>query len=252
MTPEVPLNDDDASAEDDAPGAGFAPVPDPELMVLGDSHAMALKAGCEEQGLAADLRSLAGNIWHSGQISFHPTVGLSMKGRVQKDRLDAAKARHAPRGLIRPDLPLIVSAGFHVGRLVPPFGTRGHVTDADGFAADEDGLFVSSGFLRAYVQHHRGHHIYTLKRIARRAPSVIVAPPPVYAGINHRAFIDTILGLLRTNGLTVYDPRDDFAHLGQTLPADYLAPDGVHGNARYGSEVIGALMSRGLIRRRAG
>ena len=154
---------------------------------------------------------------------------------MQKDRLDAARARHAPRGLIRPDLPLIVSAGFHIGRLVPPFGTRGHVTDADGFAADEDGLFVSSGFLRAYVQHHRGQHIYTLKRIARRAPTVIVPPPPVYAGINHEAFIDTIIGLMLAGGLTVYDPRDDFAHLGHTLPPDYLAADGVHGNARYGS-----------------
>jgi hypothetical protein len=252
MTPDAPHADEAASAEDDAPGAGFAPVPNPDFLVLGDSHAMALKAGCDAQGLAADLLSLSGNIWHSGLISFHPTSGLTLKGRVQKDRLDAARARHAPRGLVRPDLPLILSAGFHIGRLVPPFGTRGHVTDAEGFAADEDGLFVSSGFLRGYVQHHRGQHIYTLKRIARRAPAVIVAPPPVYAGINHKAFIDTIIGLMRAGGLTVYDPRDDFAHLGHTLPADYLAPDGVHGNARYGSEVIGALMSRGLIRRRAG
>ncbi len=223
----------------------------PEAMVLGDSHAVALKEGCDALGLNTEMLSFSGNVWHMGLISFHPTFGLTMKGRVQRDRLVAAKERMGRGGIIRPDLPLIVSAGFHVGRLVPPFGMRGHVTDAKGFAADEDALFVSHAFLRAYVQHHRGQQLYFLRRIARRAPVVVVGPPPVYGGANHAAFIDVIGEMIRAAGVPLYDPRDDFAHLGQTLSSDYLAPDGVHGNARYGSEVIGALLARGLIRRRA-
>ena len=37
----------------------------------------------------------------------------------------------------------------------------------------------------------------------------------------------------------------------QGLAADYITPDGVHGNDRYGAEVIGQMIAQGLIGKRA-
>jgi hypothetical protein len=242
----------DAGALDGGASPGGADAL-PDVFVLGDSHAIALRDGCAAQGLAVDMLSFSGNLWHAGYVTFRPNYGVSLRGRVQRDRLDAVRARYGRDGVIRPDLPLIVSVGFHVGRLVPPFAVRGHVCDATGFAADEDALFVSAGFLETYIRHHRDAQLFFLRQIARRAPVVVVAPPPVYRSAVHAAFVAVIGRLIRAAGIALYDPRDDFAHLGPSLPADYLAPDGVHGNARYGAEVVGALVARGLIPgRRAG
>jgi hypothetical protein len=224
-----------------------APLAMPEVLILGDSHSIALKSGCDAQGIRADILSFSGNLWHMGHVSLHHIHGITVRSKVQFERIAALRQRLGGTTVTRPDLPIIASAGFYLGRLVAPFNSRGHVTDAEGFAADESSLFASRGLTEAYVRHWRTPHITFLKRLARRAPLTIVAPPPVYPWPNYPMVIDIITRMMRDAGLAVYDPRDDLATGGRTLSPDYLAQDQVHGNERYGTELIGHMLRRGLI-----
>ncbi len=223
----------------------------PDLLIVGDSHSVAIKAGCDANGLDAALLSFSGNHWHAGNVVLHREHGLWVRGDAMQDRIRAVRARLGGTGVLRPDLPVLASVGFHLGRLVPPFGFRGHVTRKADFNADGESIFASSGLVTAYAEAFRSNHIRFLRRMARHAPVTIVAPPPLYDQPNYAAFCDAISGMIRAAGLTFYDPREDWGD-GAPLGQEFLAEDGVHGNADYGRLLVGHMIDRGLITPPAG
>ncbi len=221
----------------------------PDLLILGDSHSTALAEGCAAHGLRAEVLAFSGNLWHGGHIALHRGQGLRVRPAAMQGRLDAVREKARAMDVLRPDLPVLASVGFHLGRLVPPFGVHGHVAQADEFDAADDRLFASSALVMAYVGQFRARQARFLARVARMAPLTAVAPPPFYTLPNYRAIYDEVVRAIRRAGVTLYDPRDDWGGDAPLDPA-WLAADGVHGNAAYGATLIGHMIDRGLIRRR--
>ena len=221
--------------------------PGTDLLIIGDSHSAAIKAGCDAVGLRNEMLLLSGNIWHERLVSLHPEHGIWVRGKAWQQRILDIRARIGGRSLLSPELPVIASIGFHLGRIVPPFGFRGHVTGAAEFDADPDSLFASRAVVEAYARHWRLAHVRLLRRMSRLAPLVAVMPPNVYPLPNYPAFLDVMAAMIRAAGVTLYDPREDIGTRGKLLSRSYLGEDGVHGNARYGRELVEAMARRGMI-----
>lgn len=223
----------------------------PDLIVLGDSHSVALKLGCDAQGLRSEMLSFSGNIWHAGQVFIHRKQGLWVFGKRQQARVADMRKRLGGLPILSKDVPVVASVGFHMGRLVPPFGIGRVQTDPARFDADEAAQFASSGLVAAYVAHYRAAQLTLLQQIAKRAPVVVVGPPNIFRSSNYAAFYDGIAGLIRGAGLALFDPRDLVGGRDVPFPDALLAADGKHGNADYGAAVIGQMLAQGLIPRRA-
>lgn len=220
----------------------------PDVVVLGDSHSNALAEGCAAHGLNAGMLRFSGNFWHQRRVSLHPDHGVWIENpkALQRQILDL-KAQLGGQPVLTPDVPVIGTFGFHLGRFVPLFSVTGHVTRAEEAAADPESLYVSRAFVDQYVIGIRAAHIRMARRIDRMTRLVMVAPPLGQDAPNMRSFFDAILARMRTFGLTVYDPHEDLAMAGPVLDPAYLLEDGTHGNARFGAEVIGHMIERGLI-----
>ncbi len=220
----------------------------PEVVIIGDSHAIALKHGCDALGIPAVLLSVSGNFWHAGRVVFDAERGIRMRGNRD---LDAASERILRRFDGQPILgrerPVLVSAGFQLGRLVPRLSATRHVSEAGNFAADPAALHLSSEFLLAYVQEHREPQMRLLRRIARRSRATIVAPPPLFNRPNMRGAYLAVCERMRALRLNLYEPWRDLSGPGEALDRDYFAEDGIHGNVRYGTAVIERLVARGAL-----
>lgn len=220
----------------------------PEVIVIGDSHAVALKRGCDALGIPAGLLSVSGNFWHMGRVVFDPVQGIRMRGnRALAESAARIRARLGGGPVLSREVPVIVSAGFNLGRLVPRLATLGHVADAEAFAARPGALFLSDAFLRGYIAHHRDPQLQVLRRLARRAP-VTVVPPPLRPGwgLMHAAH-DVICDRMRASRLDLYQPLRELDPEGAGLDDGWYEADRVHGNARYGKAVIELLRARGAL-----
>lgn len=218
----------------------------PDALVIGDSHATALKAGCDANALRSEMLVISGNFWHGSVIMHHPEHGLWAKTAAQQKLILGLKEKLGGGSVLRPDIPVIASIGFHLGRLAPPLSFQGHVTEAEGFAHDPDSLFASSGFVSAYVGYYRGYLLRLLQKMAARAPLIVVAPPDVVDHSTFRSARTAIVDMVRDAGVRVFDPCEHapFSAM-RPLPPDYRSADNVHGNDRYGSEVIAAMLAEG-------
>lgn len=225
------------------------PVADaePDLLILGDSHSVALKAGCDALGLRAEMLSFSGNIWHQGLVSLHRNRGIVVRNRGFQRRVSDLAARLGRGNVLSPDVPVLASFGFHLGRIVPPFGYNGHRADPVRFLEDGDSQFASQALVEAYARHYRQGHVRMLQRLARNIPTVAVAPPDFFGGINYPQFLATVKTMIREAGVRLFDPCAELFPGGAGMPPEMVAEDGVHGNAAYGARVIGLLLDRGLV-----
>ncbi|THD81444.1 hypothetical protein E7811_16120 [Aliigemmobacter aestuarii] len=224
----------------------------PDVIILGDSHSNALMEGCEAHGLKAEMIRFSGNLWHGRRIVVHPEHGvwISKPKALQRQILDL-RQKLGGRSILSPDVPVIGSFGFHLGRFAPMFGLQGHVTQRSEFEADPESLFVSSAYVREYVTGLRTSHVRLARHFDQQTNLVMVAPPFASNQPNMRTFYDFMLDWMRAVGLRVYDPNADLVKAGMALDPSYLLDDGRHGNGRYGAEVIGNMIAQGLIRRAA-
>jgi len=224
----------------------------PDLIVLGDSHSNALVAGCLAHGLNVEMLRFSGNFWHSGQVRFNRQYGVWVRNSPPNQALvtDLYK-RLGDRSFLSPDLPILGSFGFHLGRMVPRFAMNGHETDGPRFLANPDAQFASSALLSAFVAALRVDHFTTAQRLSRFGTLTMVAPPDVFGPSNYQSFRHEIVKQLRDAGTKVYDPNPDLSPTGQAILPDYITADGVHGNDAYGEKVIGMMLKRGLIKKRA-
>lgn len=212
--------------------------PRPALLIVGDSHSVALKEGCDALGLRAEVLSFSGNFWHQGHIFLHRSRGLWAKGRALQERITQLCEKIGVTDLVQPDLPILASFGFHLGRMVPPFGFHQHTVSAATFAENPAGHFASRGLVEAYCDQYRHQHLQMLQRLSRLVPTVAVAPPNFFWDDNYQMFFDLLKSKIRASGVTLFDPCETlFAPTG-TLPEAYTAADRVHGNARYGEAVM--------------
>ena len=226
-------------------------VAEPDLLILGDSHSVALKAGCDALGVRAEMLSFSGNVWHQGLVSLHRHRGIFVRNRGFQRRVSDLAARLGRGNVLSAEVPVLASFGFHLGRIVPPFGYTGHRTDAEGFLADETSQFASRALAEAYVQHYRQSHVRMLRRLADLVPTIAVAPPDFFDGANYRPCAEIVKAMIRAAGVALFDPCAEMFPAQEGLPEALVAEDGVHGNAAYGERVIGLMLDRGLIARKA-
>ncbi len=223
----------------------------PDVLVIGDSHTTALMAGCQAHGLQAEMLRFSGNFWHSGHVQFHPQHGVWVRrSKAMQQQIMDVRDRLGGRSLVSRDIPILGSMAFNLGRIVPPFGFNRHVTDAGSFAEDTESSYASQALVSAYVDATRGPQFLMVRRMARLASLTLVVPPKLRVRSNYATFSDTIAARLRASGVRLFDPSATLCNEGEALQAQYLAPDGLHGNTDYGSAVIGLMLSEGLIMRR--
>lgn len=224
----------------------------PEVIVIGDSHARALKDGCDVLGIPAGLLSVSGNFWHMNRVHFDAELGIRMRGNkgllTQAQRI---RERLEGRPVLNRDVPVIVSAGFSLGRLVPKLVSLRHVSSLDEFEANPAALFLSDDFVRGYVAHHRGRQLRILRRLSRSAPVTVVPPPLKKKPPTVWAAYRVICDMIRRARLDLYEPIADLGEVGEGLDESYFGPDGIHGNADYGKAVIERLIERGALGQKA-
>ncbi len=224
---------------------------EPDLLILGDSHSVALKAGCDALGLRAEMLSFSGNIWHQGLVSLHRNRGIAVRNRGFQRRVTDLAQRLGRGNVLSPEVPVLASFGFHLGRIVPPFGYNGHKADPAQFLADGESQFASRALTEAYARHYRQGHVRMLKRLAGMVPTIAVAPPDIFGTVNYPQFVSVVKAMIREAEVSLFDPCAELFPGKTGLPAALVAEDGVHGNAAYGAQVIGLLLDRGLIARKA-
>ena len=96
----------------------------PDLLIVGDSHSIALKAGCDTLGMDTELLSFSGNLWHLGHIVLHRHHGIWARSPALQHRLQAVAQRFQSAYLPAPDVPVIATFGFHLGRGFRYLGLR--------------------------------------------------------------------------------------------------------------------------------
>lgn len=220
----------------------------PDLLIVGDSHTAALQEAAIARGLDSKMLYISGNFWHENRMRPHPTLGLSSQHRRGLNRRIAEFAEEAGGSAFPKDIPVLASIGYHLGRLVPPLSRHGHSPSPDHVAADEGALFLSDAFLTGYIFHHRNSLFRLLRLASQNANLLVIAPPmiqtdPVALHVGAR-----ITRILRDHGIAVFDPREEADWADRPLPEALRAPDGVHGNAAYGEEVLERIFDRELIR----
>ncbi len=210
----------------------------PDLFIFGDSHTAALDFGAKAEGISTGLLYLSGNIWHAGLITIHAEREIDQAGsRYVRRRVTEARDAMGGR-LFRPGAPVLASAGYHLGRLLPPMTHRGHTVDEAAFTADPDASFMTSAVLEAMITQKRRTIWRALRRIATRCDLTIIAPPILSDDPMSNMAARIITRRLREHGLQVFDPREVDGPLGRVLPDEWRSEDGVHGNAAYGQALL--------------
>lgn len=220
----------------------------PDVLIIGDSHAKALQNGCEALGLNVMHAGFSGRNWHEGNITHDPETGLWMRRAWAQKKFAEMREQLGTDTLARPGVPVLFSVGFHLGRLVPPFGWNGHVALPDGPARSKDRLSVSRGFVEDYVDAYRAKHFKLIREFAQSADLTVIAPPHSFERENYAAFREVVSERIRACGADLFDSKDNFAGQSGVLPESLLEPDGIHGNTDYGIRVIEALLDRGLLK----
>lgn len=222
----------------------------PDLVIVGDSHTAALQQAALARGLDSRMLYINGNFWHENKMRPHATMGISGSYRPKLNKQMVAFAAELGGSVFPQGVPVLASFGYHLGRMSPPFARHGHTPDAAQAMADGSRLFTSQAFCDAYIAHHRGSLLRILRLVSRVSSLVVVAPPVVQHDPGTLYLARRITEQLRAARVAVFDPRDE-PGLNGALPADMLAPDGVHGNAAYGEEVLRRLFDKGLIHKAA-
>jgi hypothetical protein len=210
----------------------------PDLLILGDSHTAALDMAMRDEGFSTTLLYINGNHWHAGGFSYNPNRGIVHPGSAFVRR-HVAKARAQMGGsLFRENQVVLASVGYHLGRLVPGIARRGHTMEQDVFDADPDASYLSEAMMEALVEAQRGGLWDMLADISKACVLVVVAPPILSDDPLTARVARFVTRSLRARGVMVWDPRELDGAMGRPLSPEMRAPDGVHGNVRYGRAVL--------------
>ena len=219
----------------------------PEMLFLGDSHTVALADGAAMLGVETASVWFSGSLWHDGNFAYGVDGFEPVEAPMGEALLLRLRETTGQRDPFAGGLPVVMSFGFHLGRLTRPFNRYGHRSYTEGAPEEEGTLFASKALSEAYVIHHRQRHIEAALLIAAKAPAVMVAPPVFTDEPNFLTLRDTVIRMMRAQGLTVFDPMATLFGAGNPIPPDFRMEDGQHGTAEYGLRVLGALGEARLI-----
>lgn len=220
----------------------------PQLICIGDSHCAALLSGARQLGLSCDGAAWSGSVWHDGHFTFDEN-GIAPVGLLKIEKtVNELRERLGRDRLVQLGQPVLTTVGFHLGRLVPPFGWNGHQAFASNEVRLEEAHVTSRAFLRDYVRHHRAKHFRVLKAWAAKDNLIVVTPPRAHQRPSYDAFLEELIVYYRSAGIFVFDTSAVFAdHEDGLVPASLLEEDGLHGTSDYGAKIIEAMTREGLL-----
>lgn len=217
----------------------------PEILFLGDSHTIALEEGARALGMKTDAVRYGGSGWSDGKLGWNAD-GFVPKGSPMGVRaLEAVRERLGVKNVFSLGIPVVTTAGFHLGRLIRPFDWYDHRVMGASDTAFDSGLVVSDAMAEAYVAHFRQPHLRLLRRVARLAPVVAMAPPQLEQDRNFWPVRALVIRLMRQAGITVFDPNAVLFGEETVLPAHLIEEDGQHASAEYGLLAMKALRDSG-------
>ena len=231
----------------------------PEVILVGDSHTLALYQGCCALGINAAILKSGGIHWNQGKIRiFAPRRGRSPILPALRPDIELLQTRMDRTDIFDGSVPVIASIGFHCGHLARAFGAYGHVAwpPPGGLAVsdDEPVLFASKAMIRAFIDDRRSTHISLLRCIASRCNLTVILPPRAPKNekkIRFRHNIDALTAVIAERvtsyGISVYDPNADFVGDDAILPWQWVNDDGFHGSPDYGKLVMERLIARGAL-----
>lgn len=218
----------------------------PDLMLLGDSHTIALEEGARSLGLDVAALRYGGNVWHDGKFGWNADGFFPKGSKLGKRELATLQERLGVKNVFSVGAPVLTTVGFHLGRLTRPFNWFEHSVMGPGDPEPRSGLLASDAFVEAYVAHARGPHLRMLKRLSREAKLIVVPPPAISDEPNFRQLRAMVIRLMQRAGLEVFDGAqvlfDD-----QPLPAHLIEADGQHTTPEFGAMVISRLRDEGRI-----
>lgn len=233
----------------------------PEVILVGDSHVLALAQGCEALGRNAAMLKSGGIHWNQGKIRvYRPNRERSPFMPAMQGQVNDLEAQMDTTDIFDGSVPVIASIGFHCGHLTRAFGAHGHVAwpPPDGLSDQEteEALFASNAAVAAFVEDRRQRHFRLLSYIASRCRLTAILPPrapknetKIRFRHNLDALTDAITVRLESRGIDVYDPNTEFVEQDKLLPWDWVNDDGFHGTPEYGKSVVQTLIARGAFDR---
>ncbi|RBI73083.1 hypothetical protein DQW77_09520 [Roseovarius sp. TE539] len=241
-------------------GARRDQAPCPDVLLVGDSHVLALHQGCEAHGIRSTMLKSGGIHWNEGKIRvfgprrarspFLPALGPSVRNLETQLGLG---------DIFDNGIPVIASIGFHCGHLARAFGAEGHVAwpPPDALPKEDPGdtLFASRSLLDAFVEERRARHFALLRYINGKCRLTVILPPraPKNAPkFRFRHNIDALTACIARKiddmGIDIYDPNTEFVGPDELLPWEWVNEDGFHGTPEYGARAVERLLSRGALR----
>ncbi|MBL4916927.1 hypothetical protein [Szabonella alba] len=218
-----------------------------DLIILGDSHSRALAEGARNLGLNIRDVTFSGALWHSGRFRYGKSGLVLGAVGTANAAMASLQKELGLSDILKAGIPVLTTMGFHLGRLVPPFGWHNHCAEAGDLHQYGQALHASAGFLHDYVDAFRAKHLKVLRQLSKSRTLIVVAPPVTFSRANYSVFRDHIKQRLIGAGVTLFDPMEDLAGGDGVLPADLIASDGTHANSLYGARVIEALQRRAMI-----
>ncbi len=219
----------------------------PDVIMLGDSHTIALEDGAKRLGLRTEVLRFGGGGWHEGKFGWS-AEGFVPKGTpMGRSALEAIRGRLGVQNVFAVGAPVITTVGFHLALMVRPMGWSGHRMMGLNGETPKDGLLMSAAFAEAYVEHFRGAHFRLLRRLAREARLIVVPPPPMTTEPNIARIRALVIDRIRQMGIEVYDPMTELLADEPGFPARFVGDDPSHATADYGELVMAGLRAAGKI-----
>ncbi|SOC06488.1 hypothetical protein [Rhodobacter maris] len=220
----------------------------PEVLLIGDSHTIALEDGAKALGIATEAFRIGGAGWHEGKFAWGSDGIVPRASPMGRNAIEAIRARHGVTNILHLGVPVLTTVGFHLGSLTRGLRWNNHVVLGSDGVAPEQGILVTESFLTRYIQSLRTQHLRVLRRMAREAQVIVVPPPPLGLDLNGRSARAIVISLMQKAGLTIFDPMQELLSGETDLPDRFFdAEDPNHANAAFGKLVMETLRARGLI-----
>lgn len=226
----------------------------PQVLILGDSHTLTLKMGCDALGIRAVHAWIGGLHWNDNVISLGGAHGIQALHRPRMSaQIETAAQALNVTDLTDPGVPVLGSFGFHLGRLsIGMIVQRQHFSTQPGFSFDHaaDSVF-SQDYAEDYVTEKRGPILDIAAAIAKNTDLTMIKQPlakkanePVVDGL-----AAIIAGRLEAQGTRVFPGVDDMTDPKTGLvDPKYLEDDGGHGNEEYGTRTVQAMIDQGFLK----
>lgn len=222
--------------------------PRPDLLFIGDSHTIALSEGAKLLGMSVEIVRFSGAKWNQGTF-FYGRNGYECRGvPMGMTEIHSIRKKYGVTNILDLDVPVISTIGYHLGLLLRPLGWFNHEIYSDGSRTTAQDQVVSGAFVNDYLDHYRARHFDVAEKMSKKANLVVVAPPPAWQDQNSDIVRNLITDRLRSRGIMVYDPKDDFSDENGLLPAELLLEDNIHASPEYGAQVLSKIAELGYLK----